>query len=263
MVRWVRWAAVAAVAVGLAIAWRQWDIHGVADVLSGARLLPFVAAVALNLFGRTAVRARRTQLLLGGRVSFREVVRMNLAGYAAAAMLPGPAEEAVQCTQLARANGFTLRDLGAYQLTDKLVGLASMAAMALPLLPPDVAIALGATGLAVLAAVRPRLLAPLGWLMGSNAMVVAIIALCVTAVGGHASARDCLELMFATSLATALPLVPGHVGTFEAGFVLAATHLGMPAPIAVSAAVLYHVAQIVPLAVVGAVALCRLPGRAS
>jgi len=209
------------------------------------------------------VRARRTQLLLGGRVSFGEVVRMNLAGYAAAAMLPGPAEEAVQCTQLARANGFSLQDLGAYQLTDKLVGLASMAAMALPLLPPVVAIALGAAGLAGLAVVRPRLLAPLGWLMVSNVLVVAIIALCVSAVGGHASARDCLELMFATSLATALPLVPGHVGTFEAGFVLVATRLGMPAPIAVSAAVLYHVAQIVPLAVVGAVALCRLPGRAS
>jgi len=45
--------------------------------------------------------------------------------------------------------------------------------------------------------------------------------------------------------------------------VLVATHLGMPAPIAVSAAVLYHVAQVAPLAVVGAVALCRLPGRAS
>lgn len=110
MVRWVRWAAVAAVAVGLAVAWRQWDVHGVASVLSGASLSPFAVAVALNLFGRTAVRARRTQLLLGGRVTFREVVRMNLAGYAAAAMLPGPAEEAVQCTQLARANGFTLRD---------------------------------------------------------------------------------------------------------------------------------------------------------
>lgn len=263
MVRWFRFAAVAAVAVGLAVAWGQWDVHGVAGVLSGASLWPFAVAVALNLFGRTAVRARRTQLLLGGRASFREVVRMNLAGYAAAAVLPGPAEEAVQCAQLARANGFTLRDLGAYQLTDKLVGLSSMAAMALPLLPPVVAIALGAAGLAVLAVVRPRLLAPLGWLMASNVLVVAIIALCVSAVGGHASARDCLELMFATSLATALPLVPGHVGTFEAGFVLVATRLGMPAPIAVSAAVLFHVVQIVPLAVVGAVALCRLPGRAS
>lgn len=262
MVRWFRLAAAAAVAVGLAVAWRHWDVHGVAGVLAGASLLPFVIAVALNLFGRTAVRARRTQLLLGGRVAFREVVRMNLAGYAAAAMLPGPAEEAVQCTQLARANGFSVRDLGRYQLADKLVGLLSMAAMALPLLPPLFAIALGAAGLAVLVAVRPRLVAPLGWLMVSNVLVVAIIALCVTAVGGHAGARDCLELMFATSLATALPLVPGHVGTFEAGFVLAATHLGMPAPIAVSAAVLYHVAQIVPLAVVGAACLCRLPGRA-
>src|SRR5262245_33621235 len=262
MVRCVRVFAVAAVAVGLAVAWRQWDVHGVAGVLAGASVLPFLVAVALNLFGRTAVRARRTQLLLGGRVRFREVVRMNLAGYAAAAMLPGPAEEAVQCTQLARANGFTLRDLGKYQLADKGVGLISMAAMALPLLPPLLAIAIGAAGLAVLVAARPQLVAPLGYLMVSNMLVVAIIWLCVTAVGGHASARDCLELMFATSLATALPLVPGHVGTFEAGFVLAATHLGMPAPIAVSAAVLYHVAQIVPLAVVGAACLVRLPGRA-
>jgi len=94
--------------------------------------------------------------------------------------------------------------------------------------------------------------------MVSNVLCVAMIALCVTAVGGEITPLGCVQICLATSLASLIPLVPGQVGTLESAFVVAALHLGMAAPVALAAAVLFHVAVVAPAALAGLPLLVRL-----
>lgn len=232
-------------------------LHDVAD----ARLLPLVAAFALNLVVRTAARARRTQLLLGGKVAFGDIVRMQLAGYAASALLPGPADDVVCSVQLARAHQVKAREIVRYQLTDKLIGIASIAVTGLALLPPVLALAIGCAGITVLALARPQLVAPLGYLVVSNAACVVMIALSIAAVGAHVPALTCVQIFMATSLATALPITPAGIGTLESAFALVAIHAGVAPAAAVAAAALYHLAQLAPTAIAGLPLLARLSWR--
>jgi len=261
MARPVRFALVAAVLVAIGVALARVDLDQLGAALAGASLVPVVLAIVLNLVGRTAARVRRSELLLGDRASFAELVRLHLAGYAAAIVLPGPAEEVVCSGQLRTRSGMTLRELLAWQATDKTIGLISMAAIALALLPIALAGALAAAGLLVLAFVAPRWLLPLGWLVVSNLLCVAMIGLCLVAVGEPASLHGCVEIFCATALASALPLVPAQVGTLESAFVLAAAHQGVATPVALAAAVLYHLAQLAP-AIAGLPLLLSLPWKA-
>jgi uncharacterized membrane protein YbhN (UPF0104 family) len=256
--RVVRILVVVALAAGIALACRHLDVHALGAALRDAAPVPFAIAIALNLVARTAVRARRTQLLLAERVPFRALVRLNLAGYAASSVLPGPAEEVVTCTQLAKQRGFSARELVRFQLTDKSLGALSMGLVALALLPAWLALAIGGAVIAMIAIVQRRLLVPLGWLVVSNLLCVAMIALCLTAVGASATPVECVQLFFATSLTSALSLVPGQVGTFESAFALVAMHQGLPPSLGLAAAVLYHVAQVVPPAIAGLPELCRM-----
>ncbi len=242
----------------LAFAWRHVDVSALGIALERASLPLVGIAIALNLLARTAARARRTQLVLGGRVSFRDVVELNLAGYAAGSFVPGPAEEAVCCTQLARRHAFSWRELAAYQITDKSIGVISMAFVALGLLPPVLAVVLGAAAIAAIAIVRRALLVPLGWLVVSNLLCIAMIALCLAAVGASLTTAGCVRVLFATSLVTAIPLVPGHVGTFESAFAFAAVEQGVAPSVALAAGVLYHFAQVAPLALSGLPSLYRM-----
>jgi hypothetical protein len=257
-VRVVRILAVIAIAVGLALAWRKLDVPALGTALRGAAPLPVALAIVLNLVARTAARARRTQLLLGDRVPFRALVRLNLAGYAASSVLPGPAEEVVTCTQLAKQRGFSLRELVRFQLTDKSLGALSMGLVALVLVPVWLALPIAAAVITAVAVYARRLLVPLGWLVVSNVLCIAMIALCLAAVGADATPLGCVELFFATSLTSALSLVPCQVGTFESAFTLVALHQGLPGSVALAAAVLYHVAHVVPPALAGLPELCRI-----
>ena len=258
MARWLRIVVPVGVAVALGLACWRLDLRGIGDVLAGASFVPFALAIALNLVPRTAARARRTQLLLGGRVGFRDVLRLNLAGYAAGQLLPGPAEEVVCSTQLARRNGFAWREVLSFQAIDKALGAISVAALALVLLPPLVGAAIAVTAVVALALGARRLLAPLGWLMVSNVVCLAIIALCIAAVGGEVPPGGCVQICLATSLASIIPFVPGQVGTLESAFVMTGMHLGLAAPVALAAAVLFHLAMLAPAAIAGVPLLVRL-----
>ena len=258
MARGLRIALVAVVLAAIGFALARVDLDELGGALARASLAPVALAVLLNLLGRTAARARRTELLLGRRVGFRELVRLHLAGYAAAVVLPGPAEEVVCSGQLRARSGMTLRELLAWQAADKTIGIASMAAVALMLLPGALAGALAAAGLVVLAIAAPRWLVPLGWLVISNLICVAMIGLCLIAVGEPATLHGCVQVFCATAVASALPLVPAQVGTLESAFVVAAVHQGVATPVALAAAVLYHVAQLAP-AVAGLPLLLSLP----
>jgi uncharacterized membrane protein YbhN (UPF0104 family) len=257
-VRFVRPLALAVIGVALIIAWRRLDTRALGEALRSAHLVPFAIAVVLNLVGRTLARARRTQLLLNERVPFGALVRLSLAGYAAASLVPGPAEELVTCTELARRRGFSLKELAAYQITDKSLGAISIGLVALALAPWWVAACVVLAVVVLVAHGTPRLLAPLGWLVVSNALCVAMVALCLAAVGADVSAIACVTVFLATSAASALVPMPGGIGTIESAFALVMVHAGMSAPVALAAAVLYHVAHVVPPAIVGLPALLRM-----
>src|SRR5689334_14397099 len=95
--------------------------------LAGAALAPVALAMFINLVLRTAARTRRTLVLLAGfpdgTVGFGALFRLLLAGYAAAAILPAPAEEIFCTTALVRRHGFRLRSLAHAQAVDKSLGI--------------------------------------------------------------------------------------------------------------------------------------------
>jgi len=251
-----------AVAAGCAIALARLDGHALRTALAGAALGPVVVAMALNLFLRTAARTRRTLVLLralpDGSVGFGELFCLLLGGYAAGTILPGPAEEVLYTTALARRHGFRLRALLGTHAIDKALGIASMAAVALPILPAAAAIAVGgALALALLVARRPRLCEAFGWLVVSNLLSVAMVGLCCAAVGLHVGFVGCLRIFLATACASALGLVPGQIGVLETAFVLALTRFGVDPATALAAALLYHAAQVVPLVLAGLPVLVR------
>jgi uncharacterized membrane protein YbhN (UPF0104 family) len=238
---------------------------------------PWVVALALlvNLGPRTAVRVRRTLVLLRtapeGRIAARALVPVMLASYAAGYLVPGPAEELFSGASLTRF-GFRPRDLVSISLIDKALGVVSVGLVAAPLLPaaamaPGILAAAGALALGVFGAwlsrarraIRWRVIAEaLACLVASNFASVAILCLSLTAVGAPVSLRTALEIFAMTSCACILPLTPGHLGVFEAAFTVAATHRGVPASAALAAAVIYHGAHIVPLVAAGLPSLIRI-----
>jgi uncharacterized membrane protein YbhN (UPF0104 family) len=242
--------------VALAAAARRLDWRVIGETLAGARLGPVLVAVALNLATRTVVRARRTQLLLEGRVGFGALIRMHLAGYAAGTLLPGPAEEIVCCTQLATQHGLPARELVRLQLVDKALGVLSVALVALALLPLAAAVILAALATIALAIAVPRIAALVGWLVVSNALCIAMIGLCLVAAGAQLPLSGWIEIFLATSVTGAITLLPGQLGTLESAFALTAAQYGAPPALAIAAALLYRLA-FAPTALAGVPMLWR------
>ncbi len=87
------------------------------------------------------------------------------------------------------------------------------------------------------------------------------IWLCLGAVGVAASPMACVMLFLATSLAGLVSIVPAQIGPFESAFALLAAHHGLPPAAALAAAVLYHIADVVPTTLAGLPALVRMSWR--
>jgi uncharacterized membrane protein YbhN (UPF0104 family) len=71
------------------------------------------------------------------------------------------------------------------------------------------------------------------------------------AYGVNASAAATLLALSAALLASMLPVSPGNLGTYEAAVVLAYRHLGVPAELALSVAVVQHAAFMLPSVGIG------------
>jgi hypothetical protein len=276
--RLVRVALVGALVAAGALALRRIDRHALAAGLAQASLAPILAAALLNLVGRTAARTRRTQVLLHGlsegRVRFTELFQLLLGGYAASTLLPGPAEEVLCTTALVR-RGFRLRDLLGTQALEKALGVLSIVTIAVPVVPVRGPLLFGAAAAFAVVAVlvvrrrrsgqqRRRVAEALGWLLVSNVLNVAMVALCASAVGLHLGLGRCLQLfVMTTTLTNALPLLPAQVGILESAFVLSATRLGVDPGAALVTALLYHFAQVAPLTLAGLPTLIRFTRDAS
>jgi uncharacterized protein (TIRG00374 family) len=95
------------------------------------------------------------------------------------------------------------------------------------------------------------------WSLGSDLADVATIALCLAAVGIHVSAASWLVVLLVINLAIAVPSTPGQVGVLEAGAVGALGLLGVGYSEALAFALLYHAANVIPVTVLGVLALRR------
>ena len=194
-----------------------------------------------------------------------------LGSYAAGYLVPGPAEELFHAASLTRF-GFRPRDLVSMHLVDKALGVMSVALVALPvvrgvsrvplLLGIAVALVLGGAGV-LLSRARgsisvAALARALACLVVSNLASVAIVHLSLAAVGTPSSLGADLEIFAATACACVLPLTPGQVGVVEAAFAATAAHRGVPPSAALTAAILYHGAHVVPLIVAGLPSMIRV-----
>ncbi len=266
----------AALVVGLAVAVRRLDGAALAATLAGAPLGPIALAMALNLFGRTAARTGRTRALLRGLagrpIGFAALFRIHLGAYAGGALLPGPVEETLLIAGLAREGEHPVRDLLARYAVDKSLGVLSVALVALPIvstvgrLAVPLAVA-SVIAIAVVAFVLHRtrrspiagraLLEALAWLVLSNVLSVAMIGLCLAAVGVALDPQAWTAIFSVSACAGALPLTPGQLGVTEASFVFSLARFGVAPSTALAAGVLYRLSQLAPLALAGLPALAR------
>jgi uncharacterized protein (TIRG00374 family) len=92
------------------------------------------------------------------------------------------------------------------------------------------------------------------WSLFSDLCDVAMIAICLRAVGLHGYPGLWLFIYLAVNLAIAVPLTPGQLGVLEAGAVLALSTAGVPRSEALAFALIYHAVQVIPAA------LLALPG---
>jgi uncharacterized membrane protein YbhN (UPF0104 family) len=91
------------------------------------------------------------------------------------------------------------------------------------------------------------------WAWLSDLIDLCTIGLCLAAVAAPVAPAGWILVMLAINLGTALPGTPAQVGPLEAGAVLALGGLGVAPVEAMAFALVYHLAQLLPMAILGAV----------
>jgi uncharacterized membrane protein YbhN (UPF0104 family) len=216
-----------------------------------------------------------------------ELAHVMLASGALSNLLPGRAGEGLRTIALSKRNGFPLTSVIASQLLEKLVEATSLLVIAVLTafaldLPPAIHTAalclalLACAGLAIVVVIgrrsgsasegswlgrfgeaarsarSPRVwLMSLGWSLASDLVDVAMIGLCLLAVGVSISPFAWCATYLAINLAIAVPTTPGQVGVLEAAAALVLSALGVEAERALAFAVLYHAAHLVPTTLAG------------
>jgi hypothetical protein len=260
-----------------AFALRSLDVRALWAAFAGAAAWPVALAMLINLGPRTLARARRTLVLLrsapSGAIGFASLLELLMGGYAVGCLVPGPSEEAIVTAALTR-YGFRVPDLLSTQALDKLLGILSVALSALPILfvggmpgaarvPLAAGAAFALVGVAALVArsrgavTTSRIGEALGCLLVSNLLSLAMLWLCLLAVGARPGASSCLAVFLSLACASALPLA-SRIGIFESTFAVAATRVGVPPGTALAAGALYHAALVAPLLLAGLPTLARL-----
>ena len=90
----------------------------------------------------------------------------------------------------------------------------------------------------------------IGWSLLSATGELIVIALAASAAGVSLAPGTVLLAMVAINVGTALPM-PGHLGVLEAAVALALATAGIPATTAITVAVAYRLAHLLPLATLG------------
>lgn len=296
MSRWLRRAlrlGVIALVVGclmLLLRRLDWAKHG--DAIRHAKICPLVIAGALTfvcLWGK----AMCWRIMLAPRftVPTRRLLRYTIVAFAASALAPARAGEALRMWALKHREGVPVADTAAVLVAEKLLDGVAMLLLIAPLpwivpgLPPWVAraIVVGAAvafaALAVLSIAVGHILArtadgPASWfarfLAGMHvlrsprrvtlSMVVLLFVWCVDlamvevvlyAIGIDLPVGSALFVLFALNVAILIPSTPAQVGALEVGAMAGLQLLDVPSEPALAFAILYHALQILPLVAIG------------
>jgi len=97
----------------------------------------------------------------------------------------------------------------------------------------------------------------LAWSCVSDVVDIAMIGLCLVAVGIHAPVGAWCLVLLAVNLAVVVPSTPGQFGVLEAAAVLVLGALGAGVNEALAFALLYHAAHALPVAALGLLSLRR------
>jgi uncharacterized membrane protein YbhN (UPF0104 family) len=253
--------------------------------------------VAANLLSLSthAARWRAVMRAPGGHVRYRDALVALLAGFAAGLVLPGRGGDVLRSHVLARRAGIATTTAIAAAALDYLVGtvafvaaLAAVAAAApLPgwglralavtaalaaagaagawlLRPPRAASAgegrgVGARLRAGLAAVhdRPALARSFGWALAGWAAEGAVALATLAALGLPVALAPAALAVLGASAAAAVAVAPGNAGSFELATALAVSGSGVPAHSALAFALAFHAVHVVPVAILGGLALLR------
>jgi uncharacterized membrane protein YbhN (UPF0104 family) len=240
----------------------------------------------------------------GGRVRFHDSFAAMVAGFAVGLVLPARAGDLVRAHLLARRTRLSTAETLASAALDYVIGAATLvpllAALALVtplpswardallvfaavagagaaavfLLRPPRGARAGRGALGIIARLRAglsaahdpgALAASVGWgLLGWGAeLLIAVLAL--LAVGLPPSLIAAGLAVVATTAANVIALSPGNAGPFELSVVLALAGLGVAREPALAFALLYHLVHLLPVGVLGGIALlreARRPGAA-
>jgi uncharacterized membrane protein YbhN (UPF0104 family) len=306
--RLLRALAVLAVLAAAVWYFRDLDLQALRSALAAADWRLVLLAALLALGPLMVARALRWRALLpvdpasGGHPGVGFLYRVNLGAFAASNVLPFRAGEALRIAALRSRTGAAVSVLIAVQLVEKLIEALSLTTFALPValwprpaaLPAvfGLACAGGMTvyGLSRLARLRLRPLrwawlarvagalhtlesrrawaVSFGWATVADAVDLAMVGLCLGAVGLHVGPLTWCAILVGVNLAILLPSSPGQVGLVEAGAVMVLAGAGVSQPRALAFALLYHAAHLIPVTLVGGAALAvgelgRRPGAAA
>jgi hypothetical protein len=243
-----------------------------------------------------AARWRSVVRAPGIRVRYRDALVALVSGFAAGIALPARGGDLVRAHLLARRSGLETALVLAASLLDHVVGAVALVAVlavvaaSVPLPPwaeSSVAIVAAVTAVAAAAAwmLRPRrgapdagaaaglvarlrgglaavhepraLLSALAW-AGAGLVAEGAVALAtLVAVGLPATPAAAALAVLAGSVAAAVPLAPGNAGSFELATTIAMGGVGASSEAALAFALVYHLAHLVPVAVLGGGALLR------
>jgi uncharacterized membrane protein YbhN (UPF0104 family) len=264
------------VALGLWLTLRGVSVPEVLRALSLADLR-WVAAGSLALLGLGSVlRTRRYAALLprgDRRPRFDSLWSSVLLSNAGNNVLPLRTGELLR-TRETVALGVPLREVAVAQVAEKLVEAPCILAFAIPVVgtalgqrfhgPVPALVVSGVLAVAGLVAARlarrfqlsaRQLGAALVWSLASDAVEVALVALCLHGLGLPSGWLPSVTVFTAVNLAIALPSTPGNLGTLEAGAALPLIAMGVPHDSAVAFALVYRVVQWVPVTLAGAALL--------
>ncbi len=251
--------------------------------------LPLVFAAAALNFVNLAAKTGRWQVMLKplGRVAFWRLYYYLIVSYAASALLPARAGEALRVVLLRRRDNVAVADAVGVVVVEKLFEVLGLLVVVLPLplllvLPhwAELSIWVIAAGglvallVAVLLATRlgpqqeegswQKLARGLTCMRSPSRVGLAIalsvaaylvdageVWLCLRAVGIEVHWATPALVLLGGNLAIAIPTTPGQLGALEAGVVAGLSIVNVPVPSALAFALVYHVMQLLPIVLVG------------
>jgi uncharacterized protein (TIRG00374 family) len=269
---------------------RKLDTDALGDAFASALLWPLVLAAALNfvcLFGKAA--SWRIMFWPRYSVPLLRLYRYTIAAFAGSAIAPARAGEVLRVIVLKRRDGVPASSTIAVAFAEKLLCAITLLLLVAPVpwllpgLPAWVTGAITTTAVVTLGVfivlwvavglVDPaktkrsmirRFVANMHVLRSARRLIGALLVLTLVwfadlgmillglyAVGIELPIAGAILILFTVNLAILVPSTPAQVGALQLGALAALDLLGVPHEQGLAFALLYHLAQIIPLIVVG------------